>query len=207
VFCPISFRRVPDVSFSFSPSRTSAPIALELVPTKALRAGAHDVVHTTRPRSVTVTEPPLQMVAWQSVLQEEEQARAARPGTARAREVSPAADVAGTRDRRRTTVTPRSGSHPCRRSARADRRPHRGSPASTASPEIGAPGWNGPRSHGRRWNAREHSTTTGRSSFGLGPRCSACFARLRVHTQMSRRRSFRYVYSFRRSFHLISTPT
>jgi hypothetical protein len=86
-------------------------------------------------------------------------------------------------------------------------RPHRASPAATISPGIGAPGWNGPRSHGRRWNVRDHSTTTGRSSLRLVPRCSACFGRPRVYTQMWRCRSSRYVYSFRRSFHLLFTPT
>jgi hypothetical protein len=43
-FFPILFRRALDVSFSFSPSRTSAPIAPELAPTNALRVGVRDAV-------------------------------------------------------------------------------------------------------------------------------------------------------------------
>jgi hypothetical protein len=112
---------------------------------------------------------------------------------------------------RRTTPTPRFGSHPRRRIAQAGRtgpvRPHRASPAATVSLEIGAPGRNAPRSHGRRWNTRDHSTSTGRSSLRLVSVCSGCFARPRGYTQMWQRRSSGYVYSFRRSFRLLSTPT
>jgi hypothetical protein len=112
---------------------------------------------------------------------------------------------------RRTMATPRSGSHPRRRIAQADRtglvRPHRASPAATVSLEIGAPGWNAPRSHSRRWNARDQSTRTGKSSLRLVPVCSACFARPRGYTQMWWCHSSGYVYSFHRSFHLLSTPT
>jgi hypothetical protein len=131
------------------------------------------------------------MVASHGIMREEEWARAARPGTGGAREVLPAADVSGAQyvSPAEGYGTPCSGSHPgCLRSCpgtyTGSVRPHRISPAMTAFPEIGAPGWNDLRSHGRQWTARERSTMTGRSSFGLGLRCRAYFARLRGYTQM-----------------------
>jgi hypothetical protein len=114
----------------------------------------------------------------------------ARSGTAGAMEVSPTADAA---DDGNTTLRFAPTPSNCTGGPHGPVRPHRASPAATVSPEIGAPGWNGPRSHGRRWNVRDQSTTTDRSSLRLVPVCSACFARPRGYTQMLWRRSSGYM--------------
>jgi hypothetical protein len=126
-----------------------------MAPTKVLRAGARDAVRTTRPRSAGARgrrrRQNRRFRWWRCKASCGTRSGPLRPGPVR-----PEPWRFRTRRMQPTMATPHSGSHPCRRIARADRtgpvRPHHASPAATVSPEIGAPGWNGPRSHGRRWN-------------------------------------------------------
>jgi hypothetical protein len=134
------------------------PIAPGLAPTKALRVGRRDDVRTTRPRSsrtsrsatATATKPLLQMVALQGVLWEEERAPVARSGTAGAMEVSPAADAVddGNATLWFAPMPPNCTGRPHGAGASSSHQP-----GGDRFPGDWCMGWNGPRSHGKRWNA------------------------------------------------------